>query len=325
MAQMTMIQAITDALRTELKNDENVLVFGEDVGKNGGVFRATEGLQAEFGEERVFDTPLAESGIGGLAIGLGLQGFRPVPEIQFFGFIYEVMDSISGQMARMRYRSGGVHHSPITVRAPFGGGVHTPELHADSLEGLVAQQPGLKVVIPSTPYDAKGLLIASIRDNDPVIFLEHMKLYRSFRGEVPEEEYTIELGKADVKREGTDVTLIAYGAMVHACLKAADELAENGINAEVIDLRTVSPLDIETIIESVKKTNRVVVVQEAQRQAGVAANVVAEIQERAILHLEAPVLRVTAPDTVYAFSEAEEVWLPNHKDIVEKVNSVMNF
>ncbi len=322
---MTMIQAITDALRTELKNDENVLVFGEDVGKNGGVFRATEGLQAEFGEERVFDTPLAESGIGGLAIGLGLQGFRPVPEIQFFGFIYEVMDSISGQMARMRYRSGGVHHSPITVRAPFGGGVHTPELHADSLEGLVAQQPGLKVVIPSTPYDAKGLLIASIRDNDPVIFLEHMKLYRSFRGEVPEEEYTIELGKADVKREGTDVTLIAYGAMVHACLKAADELAENGINAEVIDLRTVSPLDIETIIESVKKTNRVVVVQEAQRQAGVAANVVAEIQERAILHLEAPVLRVTAPDTVYAFSEAEEVWLPNHKDIVEKVNSVMNF
>ncbi|MBU8565067.1 alpha-ketoacid dehydrogenase subunit beta [Virgibacillus pantothenticus] len=325
MAQMTMIQAITDALRTELKNDENVLVFGEDVGKNGGVFRATEGLQAEFGEERVFDTPLAESGIGGLAIGLGLQGFRPVPEIQFFGFIYEVMDSISGQMARMRYRSGGVHHSPITVRAPFGGGVHTPELHADSLEGLVAQQPGLKVVIPSTPYDAKGLLVASIRDNDPVIFLEHMKLYRSFRGEVPEEEYTIELGKADVKREGTDVTLIAYGAMVHACLKAADELAENGINAEVIDLRTVSPLDIETIIESVKKTNRVVVVQEAQRQAGVAANVVAEIQERAILHLEAPVLRVTAPDTVYAFSEAEEVWLPNHKDIVEKVNSVMNF
>lgn len=322
---MTMIQAITDALRTELKNDENVLVFGEDVGKNGGVFRATEGLQAEFGEERVFDTPLAESGIGGLAIGLGLQGFRPVPEIQFFGFIYEVMDSISGQMARMRYRSGGVHHSPITVRAPFGGGVHTPELHADSLEGLVAQQPGLKVVIPSTPYDAKGLLVASIRDNDPVIFLEHMKLYRSFRGEVPEEEYTIELGKADVKREGTDVTLIAYGAMVHACLKAADELAENGINAEVIDLRTVSPLDIETIIESVKKTNRVVVVQEAQRQAGVAANVVAEIQERAILHLEAPVLRVTAPDTVYAFSEAEEVWLPNHKDIVEKVNSVMNF
>lgn len=325
MAQMTMIQAITDAMRTELKNDENVLVFGEDVGQNGGVFRATEGLQDEFGEDRVFDTPLAESGIGGLSIGLATQGFRPVPEIQFFGFVYEVMDSISGQMARMRYRSGGSHTAPITIRSPFGGGVHTPELHADSLEGLIAQQPGIKVVIPSTPYDAKGLLIAAIRDNDPVLFLEHMKLYRSFRGEVPEEEYTIELGKAEVKREGKDVTLIAYGAMVHTSLKAAEELEKDGIDAEVIDLRTVSPLDIDTIIESVKKTNRVVVVQEAQRQAGVAANIVAEIQERAILHLEAPVLRVAAPDTVYAFSEAEEVWLPNHKDIIEKVNTVMNF
>ncbi|APC48769.1 alpha-ketoacid dehydrogenase subunit beta [Virgibacillus halodenitrificans] len=325
MAQMTMIQAITDAMRTELKNDENVLVFGEDVGQNGGVFRATEGLQDEFGEERVFDTPLAESGIGGLSIGLALQGYRPVPEIQFFGFVYEVMDSINGQMARMRYRSGGTHTSPITIRSPFGGGVHTPELHADSLEGLIAQQPGIKVVIPSTPYDAKGLLISSIRDNDPVLFLEHMKLYRSFRGEVPEEEYTIDLSKADVKREGKDVTLIAYGAMVHASLKAAEEMEKDGINAEVIDLRTVSPIDIDTIVESVKKTNRVVVVQEAQRQAGVAANVVAEIQERAILHLEAPVLRVTAPDTVYSFSAAEEVWLPNHKDIIEKVNQVLNF
>ncbi|WP_164217857.1 alpha-ketoacid dehydrogenase subunit beta [Virgibacillus sp. YIM 98842] len=325
MAQMTMIQAITDAMRTELKNDENVLVFGEDVGQNGGVFRATEGLQKEFGEERVFDTPLAESGINGLAIGLALQGYRPVPEIQFFGFVYETMDSINGQMARMRYRSGGRWTSPITIRSPFGGGVHTPELHADSLEGLIAQQPGIKVVIPSTPYEAKGLLISSIRDNDPVVFLEHMKLYRSFREEVPEEEYTIELGKAKVKREGKDVTLIAYGAMVHTALKAAEELEKDGVDAEVIDLRTVSPIDIETIIESVQKTNRAVVVQEAQRQAGVAANVVSEIQERAILHLEAPVLRVTAPDTVYAFSEAEEVWLPNHKDVIEKVNAVMNF
>jgi pyruvate dehydrogenase E1 component beta subunit len=325
MAQMTMIQAITDALRTELKNDEEVLVFGEDVGQNGGVFRATEGLQKEFGEDRVFDTPLAESGIGGLAIGLALQGYRPVPEIQFFGFVFEVIDSISGQMARMRYRSGGTKSAPITVRSPFGGGVHTPELHADSLEGLMAQQPGLKVVIPSTPYDAKGLLISSIRDNDPVIYLEHMKLYRSFRGEVPEGEYTIELGKADVKREGKDVTIVTYGAMVHASLKAAEELEKNGIDVEVIDLRTISPIDLDTILESVQKTNRVVVVQEAQRQAGIAANVASEIQERAILHLEAPVLRVTAPDTVYPFSEAEEVWLPNYNDIIEKVNTVMNF
>ena len=325
MAQMTMIQAITDALRTDLRNDPNVLVFGEDVGVNGGVFRATEGLQKEFGEERVFDTPLAESGIGGLAVGLGLQGFRPVPEIQFFGFVYEVMDSISGQLARMRYRSGGRYNSPVTIRSPFGGGVHTPEMHADSLEGLMAQQPGLKVVIPSTPYDAKGLLISAIRDNDPVIFLEHMKLYRSFRQEVPEEEYSIPLGKAEVKREGSDVTIVTYGAMVHESLKAAEELEKEGKSAEVIDLRTVAPLDIETIIASVEKTGRAIVVQEAQKQAGIAANVVAEINDRAILSLEAPVLRVAAPDTVFAFPQAETVWLPNYKDVIETAKKVLEF
>ena len=322
---MTMIEAITDAMRLELENDENVLVFGEDVGQNGGVFRATEGLQKEFGEDRVFDTPLAESAIGGLAIGLALEGYRPVPEIQFFGFVYEVMDSINGQMARLRFRSGGTEGAPITIRSPFGGGVQTPEMHADSLEGLIAQQPGMKVVIPSTPYDAKGLLIASIRDNDPVVFLEHMKLYRSFREEVPEESYTIELGKADIKREGNDVTLITYGAMVHTCLKAAEELEKDDIDAEVIDLRTVSPIDIDTIIESVKKTNHVVVVQEAQRQAGIAATVVSEIQERAILHLEAPVLRVAAPDTIFPFASAESIWLPNHEDVINKVNEVLNY
>ncbi|WP_338753834.1 alpha-ketoacid dehydrogenase subunit beta [Bacillus sp. FJAT-52991] len=325
MAQMTMIQAITDALRTELKNDENVLVFGEDVGVNGGVFRATEGLQKEFGEDRVFDTPLAESGIGGLAVGLALEGFRPVPEIQFFGFVYEVMDSVSGQLARLRYRSGGTYTAPVTIRSPFGGGVHTPELHADSLEGLVTQQPGLKVVIPSTPYDAKGLLISAIRDNDPVIFLEHMKLYRSFRQEVPEEEYTIPLGKAEVKREGTDLSIITYGAMVHESIKAAEELEKEGFSVEVVDLRTVQPLDIETIISSVEKTGRVIVVQEAQKQAGIAANVVAEINERAILSLEAPVLRVAAPDTVFPFSQAESVWLPNYKDVMETAKKVLTF
>ncbi|MBO0962557.1 alpha-ketoacid dehydrogenase subunit beta [Neobacillus sp. MM2021_6] len=325
MAQMTMIQAITDALRTELRNDPNVLVFGEDVGLNGGVFRATEGLQNEFGEDRVFDTPLAESGIGGLAVGLSLQGFRPVPEIQFFGFVFEVMDSISGQAARLRYRTGGKFNAPVTFRSPFGGGVHTPDMHADSLEGLMAQSPGVKVVIPSTPYDAKGLLISSIRDNDPVIFLEHMKLYRSFRQEVPEEEYTIPLGKADVKREGKDVSIITYGAMVHESLKAAEELEKEGYSAEVIDLRTISPIDIETIIASVEKTGRAIVVQEAQKQAGIAANVVAEINDRAILSLEAPVLRVAAPDTVFAFPQAESVWLPNYKDIIETAKKVLNF
>ena len=322
---MTMIQAITDALRVELQNDPNVLVFGEDVGANGGVFRATEGLQKEFGEERVFDTPLAESGIGGLAFGLGLQGFRPVPEIQFFGFVFEVFDQIAGQMARLRYRTGGKFNAPVTIRAPFGGGVHTPDMHADSLEGLMAQTPGLKVVIPSTPYDAKGLLISAIRDNDPVVFLEHMKLYRSFRQEVPEGDYSIPLGKADVKREGSDLSIITYGAMVHDSLKAAEELEKEGYSVEVIDLRTVSPIDIETIIASVEKTGRAIVVQEAQKQAGIAANVVAEINDRAILSLDAPVLRVTAPDTIFAFPQAESVWLPNHKDIIETAKKVLTF
>lgn len=322
---MTMIQAITDALRTELRNDPNVLIFGEDVGVNGGVFRATDGLQQEFGEERVFDTPLAESGIGGLAFGLALQGFRPIPEIQFFGFVFEVMDSISGQLARLRYRTGGTMNAPVTIRAPFGGGVHTPDMHADSLEGLMAQSPGLKVVIPSTPYDAKGLLISAIRDNDPVIFLEHMKLYRSFRQEVPEEEYTIPLGKADIKREGSDISIITYGAMVHESLKAAEELEKQGFSAEVIDLRTISPLDIDTIIASVEKTGRAIVVQEAQKQAGIAAQVVAEINDRAILSLEAPVLRVAAPDTVFAFPQAESVWLPNAKDVLETAKKVLEF
>lgn len=325
MAQMTMIQAITDALRTELKRDEDVLVFGEDVGKNGGVFRATEGLHDEFGEDRVFDTPLAESGIGGLALGLSMQGFRPVMEIQFFGFVFEAMDSVATQMARLRYRSGGQYHAPVTIRAPFGGGVKAPELHADSLEGLFAQTPGLKVVIPSTPYDAKGLLISAIRDNDPVIFLEHMKLYRSFKGEVPEEEYTIELGKANVVREGNDVTIISYGAMVQTSIKAADLLEKEDISVEIIDLRTVSPIDVDTIVKSVEKTNRAVVVQEAQKQAGIAASIVAEINDRAILSLEAPVGRVTAPDTVFAYASAESIWLPDEKDVVSKVKEILNF
>ncbi len=223
------------------------------------------------------------------------------------------------------FRSAGRFNAPVTIRSPFGGGVATPEMHADSLEGLVASQPGLKVVIPSTPYDAKGLLISAIRDENPVIFLEHMKLYRSFRQEVPEEEYTIPLGKADVKREGTDLSIITYGAMVHESLKAAEELEKEGYSVEVIDLRTIQPIDIETIIASVEKTNRAIVVQEAQKQAGIAANVVAEITERAILSLEAPVLRVTAPDTIYPFAQGENAWLPNAKDIIETAKKVLTF
>lgn len=325
MAQMTMVQAINNALATELKNDENTLIFGEDVGVNGGVFRVTEGLQKEFGEHRVFDTPLAESGIGGLALGLTTQGYRPIMEVQFLGFVFEVFDSIAGQIARHRFRSGNSKTAPVTIRTPFGGGVHTPELHADNLEGLLAQSPGLKVVIPSGPYDAKGLLIESIRSNDPVVFLEHMKLYRSFREDVPEEEYTIELGKANVKREGSDLTIITYGAMVQESLKAAEELEKEGHSVEVIDLRTIQPLDIDTIVKSTEKTGRVVVAQEAQKQAGVGANVVSELSERAILSLEAPIGRVSAPDTVYPFTQAENVWLPNKNDILEKAKETLEF
>ena len=325
MAQKTMIEAITEALAIELRNDDRTLIFGEDVGLNGGVFRATQGLQAEFGEDRVFNTPLAESGIGGMTIGLALEGFRPIPEIQFLGFVFEVMDSVVAQAARTRYRLGGSRNMPITFRAPFGGGVHTPELHADNLEGLLAQSPGIKVVIPSGPYDAKGLLLSSIRDNDPVIFLEHMKLYRSFREEVPEAEYTIPLGKANVVKEGNHVSIITYGAMVREAVKAAEKLEKDGISVEILDLRTVQPLDIEAIVATTEKTGRVVVVQEAQRQAGVGARVMAEITERAVLSLEAPVGFVAAPDTIFPFGQAEHDWLPNATDIEEKVREVYNF
>ena len=299
MAQKTMIEAITEALAIELRNDDRTLIFGEDVGLNGGVFRATQGL--------------------------ALEGFRPIPEIQFLGFVFEVMDSVVAQAARTRYRLGGSRNMPITFRAPFGGGVHTPELHADNLEGLLAQSPGIKVVIPSGPYDAKGLLLSSIRDNDPVIFLEHMKLYRSFREEVPEAEYTIPLGKANVVKEGNHVSIITYGAMVREAVKAAEKLEKDGISVEILDLRTVQPLDIEAIVATTEKTGRVVVVQEAQRQAGVGARVMAEITERAVLSLEAPVGFVAAPDTIFPFGQAEHDWLPNATDIEEKVREVYNF
>lgn len=325
MAQMTLIQAVNSALDVELGRDKNILVFGEDVGSNGGVFRATDGLQKKYGEERVFDTPLAESGLMGLATGLAMQGFRPVAEIQFFGFVLEAMDEIVGQAARMRYRTNGRITCPLVVRSPFGGGNKTPEMHADSLEGLFMQSPGLRVVIPSNPYDAKGLLISAIRDNDPVVFLEHMKLYRSIRAEVPEEAYTVPLDKANVVREGKDLTVIAYGAMVHTALKAAEEMAsKNGVQAEVIDLRSISPIDIETIVTSIKKTHRAVVVQEAQRTAGAAAEVVAQINEHAIYHLEGPVLRITPPDTVYPFGQIEDDWLPNPDRVMQGMTKALS-
>jgi pyruvate dehydrogenase E1 component beta subunit len=326
MAQLTMIQAIQDAMRIELARDPEVLLFGEDVGHAGGVFRSTEGLQQEFGEERVFDTPLAESAIAGLAVGLGIQGFLPIVEIQFVGFIFEALDQICIQAARMRYRSGGKYNAPITFRTPFGGGVKAAELHTDSMEGIFMQSPGIKVVIPSNPYDAKGLLISAIRDNDPVFFMEHMNLYRSFRDEVPEGDYTIPLGLANIVREGQDVTLLTYGAMVQTSLKAAEEIEKaKGTKVEVIDLRTLMPLDLETIVTSIKKTNRVIVVQEAQRSAGAGAEIIAQINEHAILHLKAPVVRVAGPDTVYPFAQIEDEWLPNVVRIINGLNKVLDF
>ncbi|MEV5028190.1 alpha-ketoacid dehydrogenase subunit beta [Paenibacillus sp. LPE1-1-1.1] len=325
MAQMNMLEAIRDAMRVELNRDSNVVIFGEDVGKVGGVFRVTEGLQGEFGEDRVFDTPLAESALAGMAVGMGLQGFRPIAEIQFVGFIYEALDQMFVQAARMRYRSGGRYNSPIVFRTPFGGGVKAAELHTDSLEGLAIQTPGIKVVIPSNPYDAKGLMISAIRDNDPVFFMEHLNLYRAFKADVPDGEYTVEIGKANVVREGTDVTILTYGMMVHTSVKAAEELEKTGVSVEVIDLRTLVPLDIETIVASIQKTNRAIVVQEAQKTSGAAAEIIAQINEHAILHLEAPVLRVAGPDTVYPFALVEDAWLPSVARVTAAVQKVLNF
>lgn len=325
MTEKTYIAAVQDALDLALTKDDNTLIFGEDVGKNGGVFRATDGLQAKFGEERVFNTPLAESAIGGLAIGLTTQNYRPVMEIQFFGFLFEVMDSIAGQMSRNRFRFGGTRQMPIVVRSPYGGGTKTPEMHADNLEGMVAQIPGIRVVMPANPADAKGLLLSSIESNDPVVFLENIHLYRSMKGEVPEGYYTTPLDKAAIVREGQDVTIISYGGGVPVALKAADELSKQNINAEVLDLRTVSPLDIESIGASVQKTGRVVVVQEAQRMAGIGATVMAEISERFILSLKAPIGRVAAPDTVYPFGQAENDWMIKADDVITKVKEIVDY
>ncbi|AZZ61094.1 alpha-ketoacid dehydrogenase subunit beta [Oenococcus sp. UCMA 16435] len=325
MAVKSYIDAVKEAQGLALEHDKDVLIFGEDVGKNGGVFRATDGLQAKYGEDRVFNTPLAESGIGGLAIGLTTQGYRPIMEIQFYGFIYEVLDSLAGQMARNRFRFNGTRQMPIVVRAPYGGGTKTPEMHSDNLEGLVAQTPGLRVVMPSNPSDAKGLLLSAIESNDPVIFLENLHLYRSIKGEVAEGYYTTPLDKAAVAREGKDISIITYGGMTPVALNAAEELSKQGIDAEVIDLRTVSPLDIETIGESVKKTGRVVVAQEAQRIAGIGASVMAEISERFILNLKAPIGRVAAPDSIYPFAQAENDWMVNADDIIDKVKEIVNY
>ena len=312
MPRMTMVEAIHNALALELERDERVLIFGEDVGRNGGVFRVTDGLQDRYGERRVFDTPLAESGIIGTAVGMAAYGLRPIAEIQFAGFSFVSFNQIASQASRFRYRSGGVYTVPLVIRAPFGGGVRTPELHSDSVEALFMHAQGIKVVIPSSPYDAKGLLHAAVEDPDPVLFLEHMKLYRSFRQEVPTERYTLPIGAAAVAREGEDVSVFAYGAMLHVALQAAEQVAqEDGVSVEVVDLRTISPLDEECIAQSVSKTGRAVVVHEAARAGGVGAEVIAVINERCLYSLLKPVERVTNPDMPFPLPSVEDTFLPS--------------
>lgn len=322
--QMTMIEALNNALALELARDKRIVVFGEDIGANGGVFRVTERLQQRFGEQRVFDTPLAESGIIGTSIGMAVYGLRPIAEVQFAGFLYVCMNQLVGQAARVRTRSGGTQSCPLVVRAPYGGGVRTPELHSDSLEGIFMQTAGLKVVVPSNPYDAKGLLASAVADPDPVLFLENIKLYRSFRQETPEDHYMIPLGKANVVQEGSDVSIFAYGAMVQVALEAAKQAQQqSGTSIEVIDLRTISPLDEEAIVTSVEKTGRAIVVHEAGRAGGVGAEVTAIINERCLYSLLKPVGRVTGYDTPYPVPGQEDYYVPNVAKVLTAIQSVM--
>lgn len=325
MAQLTMVEAITEAMRIEMERDERIVVLGEDVGKNGGVFRATDGLQAQFGANRVMDTPLAESAIIGTSIGMAVNGLRPIAEIQFLGFVYETMDQIAAQAARLRFRSAGRFTAPIVIRSPYGGGVKTPELHSDSLEALFVHTPGLKVIMPSNPYDAKGLLISAMRDENPVLFLEPMKLYRAFKMEVPEEAYEVPIGKAAVVKEGVDVTIVAWGPPVLLAQKVAEEAEKKGISVEVIDLRTVQPIDIDTIIASVGKTSRLIIVHEAVKSAGVGGEVAALVSEYGLFSLAAPILRVTGYDTPYPVPMIEDDWLPTAPRIMEAIEHVMQF
>jgi pyruvate dehydrogenase E1 component beta subunit len=300
--QKTMVQAINDALRHEMRRNDRVVVLGEDVGRVGGVFRVTQGLWEEFGEERVVDTPLSEGGIIGTAIGMALYGMVPIPEIQFADFIYPAYDQIVSELAKLRWRSGGEYPAKLVLRTPVGGGIRGGLYHSQSPESLFIHVAGLKVVCPSSPYDAKGLLLASIRDPDPVLFFEPKRIYRAAKGDVPDGEYTVPLGKAAVVRDGADVTVLAWGAMLYEALAAADEAQKQGVGAEVVDLRTLWPVDIETILASVKKTGRLVVVHEAPKTCGFGAELLALVSERAFLHLEAPPVRVCGFDTPFPYT-----------------------
>ncbi|HSN25148.1 MAG TPA: alpha-ketoacid dehydrogenase subunit beta [Kofleriaceae bacterium] len=318
---MNIIEAVRSALQTQMRLDPSVVVLGEDIGKFGGVFRATSGLYDEFGSDRVIDTPLAEAGIIGTAIGMALYGLRPVPEIQFGDFIFPAFDQIVNELAKFRYRSGGAYTCPVVIRTPVGGGIRGGAYHSQSPEALFIHTPGLKVVAPSNPYDAKGLLLASLRQNDPVLFMEPKRIYRASRGEVPEGDYEVELGKAKVVREGTQCTVLAYAGMVSIAEEAA---AKSDVSIEVIDLRTLLPFDIETITASVQKTGRCVVVHEAPRTCGFGAELIASIQERALQYLEAPILRVTGFDTPFPYS-LEHEYLPNADRVLSAVRQTLEW
>lgn len=324
MPNWTMVQALNDALALELERDRRVLIFGEDVGKNGGVFRVTDGLQARFGEERVFDTPLAESGIVGTAMGMALYGLRPVVEIQFAPFALVAFNQMATQVTRLRHRSGGVFTVPLVIRTPCGGGVRTPEMHSDGVEAYFMHMQGLKVVMPSNPYDAKGLLHAAVEDPDPVLLLEHLKLYRSTRQEVPAERYTVPIGQAALVKEGQDVTVIAYGAMVNVAAQAAAQVEQaTGATVEIIDLRTIAPLDETAIAASVSKTGRAVVVHEAPRTGGVGAEIIAVINEHCLYALLKPVERVTGPDTPFPVPKLEDAILPTPSRVARAIQRTL--
>ncbi|MEI4462979.1 alpha-ketoacid dehydrogenase subunit beta [Exiguobacterium indicum] len=323
--EMTLVQAVTDALRTKLSEDETTLVLGEDVGKNGGVFRATDGLQEEFGEDRIVDTPLSEAGIVGTSIGLAINGFKPIVEIQFLGFIYPAYEQIMTHVSRIRMRTMGRYSVPMVIRAPYGAGIRAPEIHSDSTEALFTSMPGLKVVCPATPYDAKGLLIAAIEDPDPVLFLESMRSYRSFKEVVPSESYTVEIGKARCVSEGTDVTLIAWGAMVQVAQKAATVAQERGISCEVLDLRTLYPFDRETIAASVQKTGRAVIVHEAAAMGGLGNDLVTLINDTAFLYLRAPIARVTGFDVPVPLFALEDHYIPTPERVLATIQRTVEF
>ncbi|MBW3112882.1 alpha-ketoacid dehydrogenase subunit beta [Bacillus sp. MCCB 382] len=325
MKTLTMVQAITDAMRVMLQENEDVLLMGEDIGTNGGVFRATDGLQQEFGEDRVLDTPLSEAGFIGAAIGMGLNGFRPVAEVQFLGFIYPAYEQIMTHASRIRARTLGHFSCPLVIRAPYGAGVRAPEIHSDSTEALFTHMPGIKVVCPATPYDAKGLLIAAIEDPDPVLFLEPMRCYRSSKEEVPEEKYNVEIGKGKVVKEGEDVTIIAWGAMVKVAEDAAREAADKGVSCEVLDLRTLYPLDKDLISNSVQKTGRTVVVHEAHATGGVGNDVLAIINDTSFLYQKAPTERVTGFDTPVPYFGFEDFYLPDSKRVLAAVEKVARY